>query len=238
MVVWFGAFFSIISLFFFLEKDETKATMSDLQEPKLWLFPLPNTYTLCPALELQLRCLSQKMHTTREREREKASFVFFYYIKIQKFERKFSYGTKRLKWYGDMNMTLLSYSQRLSTGQRLWPRSPTVFICFCLFVFPSKGCRWWLHSGWDAFFFFCFFLLFFFLLLSVAFCPGFSLLVEEMRDPRSKKWSRMVTGSPDSSGKWEKSNTNIIHKALVQHHTVWVNCSQKVKWSLIPDAMT
>ena len=29
-----------------------------------------------------------------------------------------------------------------------------------------------------------------------------------------------------------------IHKALVQHHTAWVNCSQKVKWSVIPDVVT
>lgn len=40
----------------------------------------------------------------------------------------------------------------------------------------------------------------------------------------------------DSSGKRE-SNTNIIHKALVQHHTEWVNCLQKIKWSIRPDAV-
>lgn len=80
-----------------------------------------------------------------------------------------------------------------------------------------------------------FFFLFFFLHKS-----SFRFLFTQQRDKIHgrtwviKTWSQMIQNSLDSSGKREKSNTNIIHKALVQHHTVWVNCSQKVKWSLMP----
>lgn len=110
---------------------------------------------------------------------KKASFVFFYYIKIQKFERKFSYGTKRWKWYGDMNMTLLSYSHRSRSGSQT--RALFLFpVCFLLNFSLRMAADGDCVPVWDA-------------LKRRVFRPGFSLLVEEMRDPRSKKWSRMVT---------------------------------------------
>lgn len=95
----------------------------------------------CPTLTPCVRLLNYTSVVmaaiTEDTYKEKASFVFFYYIKIQKFERKFLYGTKHWKWYGDMNMTLLSYSHRLSTGvapgSRLWPWS--LCVVFVLFFF-------------------------------------------------------------------------------------------------------
>lgn len=97
----------------------------------------------CPTLTPCVRLLNYTSVVmaaiTEDTYKEKASFVFFYYIKIQKFERKFLYGTKHWKWYGDMNMTLLSYSHRLSTGvapgSRLWPWSLcVVFVLFFFFL--------------------------------------------------------------------------------------------------------
>lgn len=189
----------------------------ELTSAKKNLTRLSCLFSRCPTLTPCVRLLNYTSVVmaaiTEDTHEEKASFVFFYYIKIQKSERKFSYGTKRWKWYGDMNMTLLSYSHRLSTGvalgSRLWPRSLCVVFYFFLQKAADGDC---ILAG---------------MLYSVVYRPGFTLQVEEMRDPRSKKSSWMVMGSPDSSGKWQKSNTNIIHKALVQHHTVWVNCSQK-----------
>lgn len=77
----------------------------------------------CPTLTPCVQCLNYTLVamaaiTEDTLGGKKASFVFFYYIKIQKFERKFSYGTKRWKWYGDMNMTLLSYSHRSHSGSQ------------------------------------------------------------------------------------------------------------------------
>lgn len=203
ILCWLGFFF--FSILNSLQQNKTGPDFAACLPAVQHLHPVSGSWTT-PLLSW---LPSQKTYM-----KKKPLLYFFYYIKIQKFERKFSYGTKRWKWYGDMRMTLLSYSHRLSTGVR-----ESVFI-FSFHKAAEGDC---ILAG---------------MLFIVVFRPGFTLLVEEMRDPRSKKSSRMVTGSPDSSGKWQKSNTNIIHKALVQHHTVWVNCSQKVKWSLVPDAMT
>lgn len=81
----------LVVIFFHLELTPAKKNLTRLS------YLSSRCPTLTPCVRLLNYTSVAKAAITEDTREEKASFVFFYYIKIQKFERKFSYGTKRWK---------------------------------------------------------------------------------------------------------------------------------------------